>query len=297
MGKIEETKKIYNAIEIPEELKKRVAQTIEKERLLYMHQKKKKHHARYGMCTVAAAAALFVLGLNTNSAFAAAAQNVPVLGSVAKILTFRSYQYMEGETSVFGEIPGVEIKAATVKEMEFSAQVNEKIQNECDAYLEGAIERVEEYRQAFLETGGTEEEFAEKNIEIKVSYQIKSESENVLSFLVQGTESWVAAYAMNEYYNLDLKHMTYLTLADVLGEDYIDIANTSIRAQMDAQMQAGTAEYFTEEEGGFSGISEDSRFYINEEGLPVIVFEKYEVAPGAEGMVEFVIDKAPESNT
>jgi len=31
--------------------------------------------------------------------------------------------------------------------------------------------------------------------------------------------------------------------------------------------------------------------YINENGNPVIVFEKYEIAPGAAGAVEFEIQK------
>ena len=45
-------------------------------------------------------------------------------------------------------------------------------------------------------------------------------------------------------------------------------------------------------EGGFSGIeNEYQNFYINSEGKVVIVFEKYEIAPGYMGTQEFVIDK------
>ena len=43
------------------------------------------------------------------------------------------------------------------------------------------------------------------------------------------------------------------------------------------------------EEGGFVGISEDVKFYINGHNRPVIVFEKYEIAPGSAGEVEFEI--------
>ena len=35
--------------------------------------------------------------------------------------------------------------------------------------------------------------------------------------------------------------------------------------------------FFSGEMGGFSGVSEDQRFYINEDGNAVIVFEKYEI--------------------
>ena len=44
--------------------------------------------------------------------------------------------------------------------------------------------RAEEYRTAFLETGGTEEEWAEHNIKITVGYEIKQQSDEYLSFIV-----------------------------------------------------------------------------------------------------------------
>ena len=37
------------------------------------------------------------------------------------------------------------------------------------------------------------------------------------------------------------------------------------------------------------GVTEDTKFYINEAGNPVVVFEKYEIAPGAAGRPEFEI--------
>ena len=47
--------------------------------------------------------------------------------------------------------------------------------------------------------------------------------------------------------------------------------------------------FWSAEEGGFIGISENAKFYINENGNPVIVFEKYEIAPGSSGEIEFEI--------
>lgn len=50
--------------------------------------------------------------------------------------------------------------------------------------------------------------------------------------------------------------------------------------------------YFDEEMWGFTTVTEDNKFYINEAGNPVIVFEKYEVAPGFMGQQEFEIVKS-----
>ena len=41
--------------------------------------------------------------------------------------------------------------------------------------------------------------------------------------------------------------------------------------------------------GGFTGITDTQRFYINEAGNPVLVFEKYEIAPGALGVQEIEV--------
>lgn len=300
MGKLEQAKLIYDEIEIPKELEQMVNDTIEKSKIMHNHNQKKEVNKRKGgrhfvsrwaAGSAAAAAAVLMIGLNTSSTFAAAAQDVPVLGNLARVLTFRTYETAEEDMAVYGEVPGVELIGATVEEKAFSDEVNARIQEQCDAYLKGAVERVEEYRTAFLETGGTEEEFAEKNIVISVDYEVKSQTEDTLSFVVNGTESWVSAYAMSEYYNLDLRSLKYLTLNDVLGESYVDIANESIKAQMREREEADENMIFwTEEEGGFASVDENTRFYINTDGLPVIVFEKYEVGPGAMGSVEFVIN-------
>ena len=64
----------------------------------------------------------------------------------------------------------------------------------------------------------------------------------------------------------------------------MQIADVAIRSQMEERKAVG-AVYFDD----FEGINEDTPFYINESGNPVIVFEAYEIAPGSEGQQEFEI--------
>lgn len=92
----------------------------------------------------------------------------------------------------------------------------------------------------------------------------------------------------SRYYNLDLNTGKYVTLKDMLGDNYKEIVNGSIRKQISERKKAGET-FFTVEEGGFAGISEDTKFYLNEKNHPVIVFEKYEIAPGSSGEIEFEI--------
>lgn len=292
MSKLKRLKEEYDRIPIPEELGERIGRELgkaakrrEEERRRAFRRKIK---AGFRMTAGAAAAALlvFTAALNTSTAFAGEAARLPVIGGLARVLTFRSYETEEDGIGISVEIPAIEaIEQETGLKME---KVNRQIYDMCAQYAQEAAARAEEYRRAFLDTGGSEEEWEEHKIKIQVGYEIKSQSGEYLSFVVRGTESWTTAYSQARYYNVDLKTGNMVTLKDLLGEDAAAKANESIRRQIEERSRRGEI-FFTEEEGGFSGISEDTGFYINESGRPVIVFEKYGIAPGSAGEVEFEI--------
>ena len=207
-----------------------------------------------------------------------------MIGGLARILTFRSYETEKDDIAVSVEIPTIEmITEDTGIRVD---GINQEILDCCSQYADEAVQRAEEYRTAFLETGGTLEEWAEHKIKIMVGYEIKQQSSDYLSFVVRGTESWTTAYSESRYYNMDLRTGKRVTLKQMLGADYVELVNESIREQIAERQKAGEV-FFTAEEGGFAGISEDVKFYINESNRPVIVFEKYEIAPGSSGEIEF----------
>ena len=201
-------------------------------------------------------------------------------------MTFRSYETEKDDIAVSVEIPTIEMIAADTKIT--ADNINQEILTLCNQYANDAVLRAEEYRTVFLETGGTPEEWAEHNIKITVDYEIKQQSSDYLSIVIRGIESWTNAYSEAKFYNLDLNTGALVTLKDLLGDDYIELANAHIREQILERENAGEF-FFTAEEGGFTGISENTKFYINEKNRPVIVFEKYEIAPGAAGEITFEI--------
>lgn len=279
---MEKAKKKYDETEIPDELAERIQMEIK-------CQDSKRRKAvfwnlgfRRGLAAAAAAVVLFTTGLNTSTVFAETVGNLPVIGAVARVLTFRSYETEDEDLKISVEIPSIEMISEDFSDLEKS--VNEEILRLCEQYAQEARTRAEEYRKAFLDTGGTEEEWAAHNIEIRVWYEVKSQTENYLSLAIIGTENWNNANNQIRYYNFDLKKGTLATLADVLGENYKQIADDAIRSQME-ERKADGAVYFDD----FEGINEDTPFYINESGNPEIVFEAYEIAPGSEGQQEFEI--------
>lgn len=288
MSRLADRKQDYDNVKIPEELHRRVEQEIEKsrarEKVIQLNRRK-----RWIRNTAAAAAAVcvaFTAALNTSTAFAEEAAQLPVIGTLARVLTFRNYETEKDGIGIAVEVPTIDmIQTETGIQVD---EVNQQIYDLCRQYADEAVKRAEEYRKAFLDTGGTEEEWEAHKIQINVGYEIKSQTDQYLSFIVRGTENWSTAYSESRYYNIDVNTGKMASLADFLGEDYIAAANESIRRQIGERREAGET-FWTEEEGGFSGITEDAKFYVNETGNPVIVFEKYEIAPGSSGEIEFEI--------
>lgn len=286
---------------------------------------------------VAAAVVIcFIIALNSSETFAQAVGNVPVLGGIAKVLTLRSYQTSEDNMNISVNIPEIvtddshsenntssdtDISKETAQPSanqeqdsasgsidyagsvqtgntdQFVADINAEIDHIVSDYLIDAKSRMQADKDAFIATGGTEEDWKSRDLNINVDYEVKYQKGNLLSLVLSTDESWYGAYDMNMFYNLDLKNKKELTLKDVLGEDYKDITNSCIIKQMkDRAAEDPNMVYWgitdAEKSGipGFISVDENSKFYLNEDGKPVVCFDKYEIAPGFMGTQEFVIE-------
>ena len=283
-----ETKQKYDEIPIPQELSERVMLEIENANIKHQQQYKKARRLsimKKGVTSVAAAIMILAVGVNTSESFAKGMIDIPVIGTIANVLTFRSYEEKKENFDITVEIPSIELISEDLKELE--KETNKDIYTFCEQYVEQAKQRMYEYKQAFLETGGTEKEWNEHSIIIKVWYEVKSQTDQYLSLMITGAESWASAYSETKYYNFDKKAGKWVTLRDVLGDDYRQIAEQSIQKQIEQREKETGMQYWYEDS---EGINENTKFYMNEAGNPVIVFEKYEIAPGAAGQQEFQIE-------
>lgn len=291
MNQLKEAQKRYEEIMIPEELSERVQEAIkhsEKNRTIVKLQKRNMILKR-SAGVAAAILVTFTALLNTSTTFAQNISTMPVIGAVAKVLTFRSYEQENEDLKLSVKIPSVEMISQDTKGL--AESINQEIYRLCQQYADEAAQRAADYKKAFIDTGGTEEEWKAHNLEIHVWYEINAQTEDYLSFTIMGTESWNSADHERKYYNLDLNSQKLVSLRDLLGEDYIAIANESIKNQIETNSQEMGIPFWSPEEGGFTGISDEVCFYINNAGNPVIVFEKYEIAPGSAGAIEFEIER------
>ncbi len=302
--KLEDGKDVYDKIKIPKELDQIICNTINKypkENPALSQFNRKIRVFTITKYAVTAALVVFIcitVALNTNEAFAKGVMKIPVIGQIARVLTAKSYQSSEGNTNITVNLPAVEIEENTeqLEQDQFVADINTEIERIVNDYLSDAESRLATDKEAFIATGGTEEEWAERDLNIFVDYEVKHEQGNLLSLVLVANESWYGAYDLKYYYNINLEENKTLTLEDVLGEDYKAIANDSIIHQMKEQMTQNTAYVYwgvTDTESGITGfttVDENTKFYLNGEGKPVVCFAKYEVAPGFMGDQEFIIE-------
>lgn len=298
------SKQVYDQIQIPEELSEMVNDVFrdyeenqKKKGRDYMktthktNNKTKKILARTGI-GIAACFGVFVIGLNSSESFAKGVENIPFIGTVAKVLTIRSYEDTNEDRTIKADVPQIEVETGNEEVKQAVVDINKEIQALVDDHIKEAETHIAEYKEAFLETGGTEEEFTAKNIHANVDYEVKAQNDEMISIVITSYEDWANAYTEQFFYTLDLETGDVLTLKDILGDDYINIANKAIREEMEQRVKEDESlTYFTQEEGGFASVDENTHFYVNEAGNPVVVFAKYEVAPGFMGVQEFEINK------
>ena len=206
--------------------------------------------------------------------------DVPVLGGLFQVLTVRNYETVKDGIDYDVSVPEVEADGAVTE------AVNAEIQERVDAHLAQAKADWDAYKEAFFATGGTEEQWGDREMNVIIDYDIKSQTDTTVSFVVDFAEGWVAAQQQRYCYNLDIANDKDITLADVLGEDWVNICNTAVQAYID---QDTSGLFFTPDQGGFTTVDDTTSFYMNQDGSVTLVFPEYTIAAGAAGIVEIPV--------
>ena len=274
-------KEAYDATPIPPELEARVQQGIRQGKALY---KSRKNRAFRRLAATAACFILVLAGLNLSPALAHAASNVPVLGGLFRMLTVPNYNTSEDGINYDVNVPELEADGTLAE------KVNAAIQEKVDAHMAKARQDWDDYRDAFFATGGTEEDWNGREMDVIVDYEIKSQTDTRISFVVTLAEGWVASMEERYYYNLDIAADRDVTLQDLVGENWVERCNAAIQSQIDASVDGeGFSLFFAPEDGGFTTVDVSTQFYIREDGTVVVAFPRYSIAAGAAGIPEFPI--------
>ena len=281
MEQLKEARLAYTAIAPPPDLDEVVKDAV---RLSRLRTHKPSHHGGRIAASIAACLCLaFVITLNSAPALAMGLYELPVLGQVARVCTLWRFEESTEASYVRVNMPALENTGNT----ELEQRINYEIAYKVNEKLDDAKARAKEFYDAFLATGGKADEFIP--MDINIDYQVTCNDGKRVSFVISQSETQASFYAEYDYYNIDMETGRELTLSNLLGGDYIEKVNRAVLAGIAADEAANPDDLYFHDELAFQSIEPDQPFYINEQGHVVVVFNKYEIAPGYMGVRRFEI--------
>lgn len=277
-------KEKYESIPIPGNLKQTVENAIAYGLMTSKHTYRFTGNLwKRRIAVTAACLVLFVCLLNCNPSLVLAVEEIPVLGQVFQVFVFREIHQQEEFQYIDAVIPEIQYDSDSQMENRVNLEIRSLIYEE----LQRSEKRAEEYYQAFTQTGGNPEDF--HPISVTIDYEVKSVTEKMASFVISKCETLASAYNIQYFYNIDLETGDYITLQDWLGPEYRQIASQSIQKQIEGWPKEKQEMVFPETDIE-NLITENRNFYIDTKGRAVVVFDKYEIAAGAAGILEFPIE-------
>lgn len=271
----------YRNIDIPDELDAVVNGAILEGKRLNRNNRVISVFKKIGV-TAAVFVVSFIALLNVSPTVAHAMYQIPVIGDLCRIVTFREYHFEDDIKYIDAKIPQIENTGKSDLEKRVNLEIQKKINN-CITENE---EVAKDYYEAFIETGGKPEDFIP--VGIMVDYDIKCINEKYASFVISQYETAFKAYNHEFYYNLDLESGRNFTLKDWYGNDYKEIVAESIENTI-AGWTDEQKEMLWDDIAIIDLITENTDFYINQDNQIVVVFAQYEAAYGSAGKLEFTI--------
>lgn len=264
-------KEEYDQIPVPQEARDRIEAGIMRARLEKKRSDRMKNMKRTGV-TAAALVLTFGIAVNASPVVAQAMDGIPVIGSIARVVTIRNYN----ESTDNGMMADI-----SVPQIDGNVAANA----EMDAYAKELIARYE--KEVVAQLGQEEGHYA-----LESSYEVVSDNDKYVSIRINTVETMASGAEFVKIFTVDKATGQTVSLKDYLNSpEKLEAVSQNIKDQMAAQMAEDEGKvYFTEGEvGGFTGLTGDENFYLNEAGELVIVFGEYEVAPGYMGTVSFTI--------
>lgn len=281
---LDELKKEYMGVKAPQKGKEKVINAMEK--AIKDKNRKKTILFRKRLTAAAAVVAVAIILPNTNASVAMAMENIPVIGGLFKVVTFRNYEYDDGHRSAKVDVP----QLAMEESPDMAAP-------QAMAGIDELNKNVEDYTNMLIEKFEAEVETIGEGYQgLDITYDVVMDTADWFTLKIDVLETQASGYEQHKYYHIDKRTGNIATLKDLFidNADYISPISEEIKRQMRENMAKDeNLIYFLDSEitpeEDFVQIQPEQNFYFNENGDIVIAFDEYEVAPGYMGSLEFVI--------
>lgn len=269
----------YHNIPVPDAARVSLAAGIERAKKEKRRIQMMKMTKRTGF-TAAAAMAAIVIMANASPVTANAMEEIPVLGAIAKVVTFRTFEDANNNYEAKIDIPKVSI----------NEKDNVKVNRSIEEYANQLIAEYE--KQVAGDQAG------DGHYSVTSSYDVVTDNDKYLSLRINTTVIMASGAESVKIFTIDKETGNVVSLKDLMKDkdDYITAISDNIKKQMEEQMAADDSKMYFYNTGEdsvdeFKQITGEESFYFNANGEIVIAFDEYEVAPGYMGAVEFTIPK------
>lgn len=231
--------------------------------------------------SAAAVLAAVTVSANVSSDLAFAMSDIPVLGTVVRVVTLERYSKKIGGAEAEIVIPRLEGLA----DDELMEQINSEL-------AENAKELAKQFETDARELN--EQSGGEGHMGVQYDYTVRTDTDKYYAIDIYLFNAVGSSSTVHKFYTIDRNARKLVTLPELFASDadYVGVLSEYIKAEMERINAEEGGLFFVEENefgDGFKGISPEQSFFINENDELVICFDKYEVAAGAQGSPEFVI--------
>lgn len=257
------------------------------------------------LSTMAAAlVAAFVILPNTTMGVANAMENIPILGKLVSVVTFRDYHYEDENNAIDVEVPELVVEpymlTASGEDTGMPEGAAGAAQEDVTKNLKKTTGEINAEIQTITDQliAEFEENMEQGHQDMMVKSQTLSTTEDYFALKLICFQAMGSGAEWDYFYTIDLTTGERLTLADLFpgNDDYLSQISEDIKKQMRAQMDADSnVIYWLDDpeagEWNFRSITEETSFYLDQDGRLVICFNEGDVAPMYMGCVEFKISE------
>lgn len=232
---------------------------------------------------LSAAACLLLVFLvvlpNCSPAYAQALENIPVISSIIEVVTVRNYKYSDDNHTLDIDVPHI-----TGQNSDAENYINKDI----DEMTKLLFNRF--YRELEADEG-------KGHGSVHVDYEVVTNTDKWFTLRLRVCEAYGSGNTYYKYYHIDKIKGCIVELSDLAIDDsFYSKLKAEVQRQMKVEMSEDkNIEYWLEDDpfGVFYlEPGENSNFYWNDDGDLVIVFNKYDAAPGFMGTPEFTVKKS-----
>ncbi len=232
-------------------------------------------------CTAAAACAAIVMLVNINQNISYAMQDIPFIGNLIRVVTVYKKDFNDDYHYANVSLPQVDVKSGLEEPINY---INADVKQLTDSVLEAFYKDVDELPNS--------------HFGLTIDYDVITNTDTWFTLRLLLHYNAGSSNTVYRFYHIDKIKGKIVKLSELFDNnfDYQQILSSNIKLQIKEKMAADDSLIYWIEDNPnaitiFKEIDADQNFYFDKDNNLVIVFDKYDIAPGYMGCPEFTIPK------